>query len=508
METFGQLFEALATLTVRAAGQAAEAKCYHLRTRDGELPETILESQIEVKSTARPSKRKICGLFAKNANKYCRIWVVLLSFTVENYKGFATRSTLSMSDAVLERRRTPPKGDSWAEHTQCVAGIFGSNASGKTTFLEALALLIRSIREAHRSPSELHQPNRLFPELNPQPTCYELEAVLDDVRWRYQVAVDSTGVQEETLTRWRKSRPVKLIERSGSKGIVAGVPDLLLEKIGVNPDVLFINLARMFKSEAVMEFVEGLARFLFIWPDEVEKIARHTWLTNVLLGDRSWVKLAVETLKLADLGISGISVDEHQVPAKYIEIANAISKILREGSEPGEAGEIGELPEEELEQIAKSIVLQHVTPADGETVNFNLTDESRGTIAWLNTAIPAIYGLKKGAVVVCDELDESLHPALVRELVEIFKNETINTKGAQLIFNTHDVTLLDRYPDSALAPHETWFTEKNASEGCVLYQIDKGIRKESNLAKQYFQGAFGSVPNINTADLYEVLADG
>lgn len=415
-----------------------------------------------------------------------------------------------MSNAVLERRRTPPKGDSWAKHTQRVAGIFGSNASGKTTFLEALALLIRSIRDEHRSPSELHQPNRLFPGLNRQPTRYELEAVLDDVRWKYQVAVDSAGVQAETLTRWRKSRPVKLIERAGSKSIVAGVPDILLESISVNPDVLFIHLARMFKSEAVMEFVNGLDRFLFIWPDEVDKMARHNWLTNVLLGDRSWVKLAVETLKLADLGISGISIDEHQVPAKYIAIANAVSKILREGSgsELGESGEIGELPEEELEQIAKSIVLQHVTPADGETVSFNLIDESRGTIAWLNTAIPAIYGLKKGAVVVCDELDESLHPVLVRELVEIFKNETINTKGAQLIFNTHDVTLLDRYPDSALGPHETWFTEKNASEGCVLYQIDKGIRKESNLAKQYFQGAFGSVPNINTADLYEVLTDG
>lgn len=415
-----------------------------------------------------------------------------------------------MSNAVLERRRTPPKGDSWAKHTQRVAGIFGSNASGKTTFLEALALLIRSIRDEHRSPSELHQPNRLFPGLNRQPTRYELEAVLDDVRWKYQVAVDSAGVQAETLTRWRKSRPVKLIERAGSKSIVAGVPDILLESISVNPDVLFIHLARMFKSEAVMEFVNGLARFLFIWPDEVDKMARHNWLTNVLLGDRSWVKLAVETLKLADLGISGISIDEHQVPAKYIAIANAVSKILREGSgsELGESGEIGELPEEELEQIAKSIVLQHVTPADGETVSFNLIDESRGTIAWLNTAIPAIYGLKKGVVVVCDELDESLHPVLVRELVEIFKNETINTKGAQLIFNTHDVTLLDRYPDSALGPHETWFTEKNASEGCVLYQIDKGIRKESNLAKQYFQGAFGSVPNINTADLYEVLTDG
>ena len=376
--------------------------------------------------------------------------------------------------------------------------------------MEALALLIRSIRDEHRSPSELHQPNRLFPGLNRQPTRYELEAVLDDVRWKYQVAVDSAGVQAETLTRWRKSRPVKLIERAGSKSIVAGVPDILLESISVNPDVLFIHLARMFKSEAVMEFVNGLARFLFIWPDEVDKMARHNWLTNVLLGDRSWVKLAVETLKLADLGISGISIDEHQVPAKYIAIANAVSKILREGSgsELGESGEIGELPEEELEQIAKSIVLQHVTPADGETVSFNLIDESRGTIAWLNTAIPAIYGLKKGAVVVCDELDESLHPVLVRELVEIFKNETINTKGAQLIFNTHDVTLLDRYPDSALGPHETWFTEKNASEGCVLYQIDKGIRKESNLAKQYFQGAFGSVPNINTADLYEVLTDG
>lgn len=413
-----------------------------------------------------------------------------------------------MSDAVLERRRTPPKGDSWAEHTERIVGIFGSNASGKTTFLEALALLIRSIRDERRSPSELHQPNKLFPGFGERPTSYELEAVLDGVRWKYQVSVDSAGIQAEALIRWRTSRPVKLIERDGSKNIVAGVPDLLLSSLEVNPDVLFINLARMFKSEEVMEFVKGLSRFLFIWPDEADKMARHHWLTNVLLSDKNWAKLAVEILKLADLGISGISIDEHQVPAKYIEIANAVSRILREDPRPGEPGEIGELPEEGLEQVAKSIVLQHLSAPGGEAVSFDLADESRGTIAWLNTAIPALYGLKNGAVVVCDELDESLHPALVRELVESFKNETINTKGAQLIFNTHDVTLLDRYPDSALAPHETWFTEKNVTKGCVLYQIDKGVRKESNLAKQYFQGAFGSIPNINTADLYEVLADG
>lgn len=42
----------------------------------------------------------------------------------------------------------------------------------------------------------------------------------------------------------------------------------------------------------------------------------------------------------------------------------------------------------------------------------------------------------------------------------------------------------------------------------MLYQIDKGVRKESNLTRQYFQGAFGSVPNINIANLYKVLADG
>ena len=118
--------------------------------------------------------------------------------------------------------------------------------------------------------------------------------------------------------------------------------------------------------------------------------------------------------------------------------------------------------------------------------------ESEGTLQMFAVSTPILEALEKGHVLFIDELDTSLHPLLVRSLVEMFHNPDINRCNAQLIFNTHDTTLLDQ---SLFRRDQIWFTEKDADGAADLYSLlDFSPRKNEALAKGYLQGRYGAIP--------------
>ena len=100
--------------------------------------------------------------------------------------------------------------------------------------------------------------------------------------------------------------------------------------------------------------------------------------------------------------------------------------------------------------------------------------------------------LNKGLTLIIDELDSSLHPLLVRRLVSLFHSPDISTKGAQLLFSTHDTSLLD--PD-LFRRDQIWFVEKDRDQATTLYPItDFSPRKGENLERGYLMGRYGAVP--------------
>ena len=121
-------------------------------------------------------------------------------------------------------------------------------------------------------------------------------------------------------------------------------------------------------------------------------------------------------------------------------------------------------------------------------------DESQGTRVWMDVAIPAYLALQKGSVLVIDEIDSSLHPALVRELIGYFGDPELNTNGAQLIFTTHDITLLGKHPVEALDREEVWFAEKHGVASTLVALDEFALREPHNIERRYFQGVFGAVP--------------
>ena len=147
------------------------------------------------------------------------------------------------------------------------------------------------------------------------------------------------------------------------------------------------------------------------------------------------------------------------------------------------------------EQEVSELLFHHVT-GQGKAA-FGLDDESKGTRNLLFLAGPVLDILENGFTLVVDELDSSLHPLLVRRLVELFHNPTLNTKGAQLIFSTHDTSLLD---SDLFRRDQIWFVEKNHDQASKLYPLsDFSPRKNERWERGYLMGRYGALPFFTDA---------
>ena len=104
-----------------------------------------------------------------------------------------------------------------------------------------------------------------------------------------------------------------------------------------------------------------------------------------------------------------------------------------------------------------------------------------------------LISLKYGRPCIIDELDSKLHPLLLRYIIKMFSDKSING-GGQLIFSSHNLVCLD---SRDLRRDEIWFVEKNNQKSTIfsLYDFkDETIRKDLDFGKHYLNGRFGAVP--------------
>ena len=131
--------------------------------------------------------------------------------------------------------------------------------------------------------------------------------------------------------------------------------------------------------------------------------------------------------------------------------------------------------------------------------------ESFGTIRFLNIFPLILMAIKTGATLAIDELDASIHPMAIMNIINIFHNDEINTKGAQLIFNTHNPIFLN---NSLLRRDEIKFVEKD-DNGSIHYSLsdfktngEKGVRNSEDYMKNYFINKYGAIKNIDFSDIF------
>jgi len=129
----------------------------------------------------------------------------------------------------------------------------------------------------------------------------------------------------------------------------------------------------------------------------------------------------------------------------------------------------------------------------GNLVKFNFDEESDGTQKLFSFAGPWLDTLKNGYVLFVDELHDNLHPRLVRFLVELFHSSETNPNNAQLVFTTHETTILNQV---VFRRDQIWFCEKRHDKATSVYSLtDFSPRKgRENLELSYLAGRYGAVP--------------
>ena len=423
--------------------------------------------------------------------------MMLLRFAFANHKSFRDEADLTFARPSMVR----PNGVDAAASASTVVAIYGPNASGKSGIISALNyatnLILDSSRSAKKRKGMHRKPFALDEHSQSEPSSYVLGFVEGDTEYEYGFSVSKLRVEEEWLYSFPKGRKRVLFERD-SDGLIEfgrflGGATAVIQK-GLERNELVLSRGALV-SHSLLERIESaltghISVANFSESDRSKRL--RVVISDVLSGDLSFEDLRL-MLRVADVGISDAAVEKEETSP---EIVRTVKAVMAATATDGSEGMSDEELEKILEQAARHLVFTHAGAENGE-FSLRSTDQSTGTLAWISLAAPAIKALRSGGVLAIDELDASLHPQLAQVMVKMFKDETINTRRAQLIFTTHDTFFLSPVSELDLSPREVWFVEKAADGSSEAFSLaDFNPRADQNISRRYLQGRYGAVPSV------------
>jgi hypothetical protein len=166
----------------------------------------------------------------------------------------------------------------------------------------------------------------------------------------------------------------------------------------------------------------------------------------------------------------------------------------------------GEDPDGELDELKFDDFEVRLTHRAGEReVDMAAYQESWGTKVWFGMIGLVIDALREGSVLLADELEASLHPALAAALVDLFQSQRSNPNRAQLIFNSHQVTLMGEAGEPRLGRDQIWLTEKDEDGSTRLYPlVDLAPRRGEAITRRYLAGRYGGTPILSPRRLERI----
>lgn len=410
---------------------------------------------------------------------------MIIEFSVENFRSFRDKQILSFVAAKNKPDQisnTISTGISTPPNILSSTVIYGANASGKSNLIKAIqymqAVVTRSATKTPDQPFKKQQ-FRLDATSENHESEFEITFIIEAVRYEYGFSLNSERITREYLLVYKSFKPQRWFDRTYNPNTqkdeyefsasLKGKKSTWVESTRHNS--LFLSMAVQLNSEMLKPIFKWFSNNLVIW-NETSPLNAQFSIDK--LRTQEGAKEICNFLNSADIDVDHIDIMTKKVPGQSVHFDFSTGKT--------------EVRNEEVEE--NLLLFYHHTQS--AKAAFSLEEESEGTRNLLFLAGPILDILSKGLVLLIDELDTSLHTLLVRRLIELFHNPSVNTKGAQLIFSTHDTSVLN---SDVFTPDQIWFVEKDIDLASNLFSlIEFSPRKNEALEKGYLIGRYGALP--------------
>ena len=412
---------------------------------------------------------------------------MLLRFGIQNFRSIKDRQEISLIPSSLDDVETGLIKCSAAPGGRVLpaAIIYGANAAGKSNLVSALEWMNFLILNSHSRGEPGGRVPRPFFRLDPEsakaPSGFDVDFVVEGVRYRYEVEASDEAFVGERLYAYPNEKQQMLFERENMNFIfgrgLRGQNKIISEL--TRPNSLFLSAAAQNSHEALSK-ISGFFRNLDVDAEiSVSDFNVAKYLSKGNLDHRT-----VKFLSKINTGVVDYRMQKEEISKESQELMSGIQSLIKKMTNTDI-----DLTKSPTERTHLELAHRGV---DGELKYFSLRRESDGTRRLLVLLEQIFPALDVGSVMVCDELNASLHTQAAEALIALFSSPSINPKGAQLIATTHDTNLL-RSP--FLRRDQVWFTEKDEEGATHLYPLtDIRTRKGDNIERGYLQGRYGAVP--------------
>lgn len=416
---------------------------------------------------------------------------MLIQFSVENYKSIKERIYFNLL-ANNDGEHPDYTMEAAKDRVLKAAAVYGANASGKSNLFDAMKAAILMIRLSNQR--QITDPLPMIPfafdeAWKKQPSSFDFIFEAKGIRYSYGFSADREKVYSEYLYVYHTAKPTKIFERTDCDVYSITVKEKKLKEITEKntANKLFLATATAWNYKGTEDAFRWFANHIEIC-EEYGALKKASFDCYEQDDDGALKSFSTRLLMHADFNISDYNFVSDIISGD--EIWEMLPNEVRVGLTKPLSGKKIEL--NMLHRFCNS----HGDPMD-LPLSFEL--ESKGTKNIFYFAPALMEVLKNGKTLVIDEIDNSLHPLLVEYILQLFYDPEINKSNAQLIFNTHDVNLLNL---DHFRRDQIYFTEKNPEDGSTdLYSLAEfSPRKTENIQKGYLQGRYGAVPIIHGGD--------
>ncbi len=426
---------------------------------------------------------------------------MLLQVRFGNFLSYKEETYFNMTSAPIKEKspelQTEPLIIWKEEKILKAAAIYGQNGGGKSNVIKAIQFLLETILAEKQD--DLWQNYKNY-QSNPfvlnttsenEASSFEISFTISNTEYRYGFELLGKIVKEEWLFK-TIDRETKIFTRRGQEFEINGEYKIFFElnkNNMIREDALLLAISAKFNEQTSREILQYFQTFCFFDSFDVTAFILGSNITP-RIEEPEFQKKLLDLLKKADMGIEDIKVKKKGKPISSksnLDFESAINLIT-----------------------AKQNIISYRKVFDDEGNEIGLKEipfskfESEGTRKFFDVAANAIEVLEKGGVLFIDEIDTKFHPILTQNLVKLFYSKEYNKKNAQLIFTTHDISLLEA---NILRRDQVWFAEKNSYGVSSLTSLNeyktedgKGVRNDEAIAKNYLKGKYGAIPIIASLD--------